>query len=123
VKRIDLSGAPLSTDASLGTVIESLSRFTSLTVFNVIQCPNALDDKVLQFICSKLTQLREFGFSHCDYVTDFGLTGCQDGEVTRPGLGFLTGKSSYLTEFTSIKQVIYKSQQVWHGGSVLGLRC
>jgi len=76
--------------------MESLGRLRHLTVLNLLQCKDALDDEILHFICSNMLQLTELGFSHCEKLTDVGLTGERNGERIAPGLRNLT---STTTEF------------------------
>jgi len=73
--------------------MESLGRFKNLTTLDVVQCPNALNDKILGYISTNMPLLREFGFSHCEEVTDLGITGKNPaGEVRHPGIQALAGK-------------------------------
>jgi len=73
------------------SIMESLGRFRCLKVLNLVQCPDAVDDKVLAYICSNLKHLQELGFSHCDQLTDVGLTGKQNGVEVGAGLNSLSG--------------------------------
>ena len=99
VRKIDLAGGVSGAWAGdlPQSTIESLGRFRHLTVLNLVQCPAVLDDEIFHFICSNLTQLREFGFSHCDQLTDLGLTGKNKDVLIGPGIHALTGNSSTAT--------------------------
>lgn len=81
------------------STMESLGRFRHLTVLYLIQCPAAIDDEILHFICSNLTQLREFGFSHCDRVTDVGMKGLRNDDITRLGIASLTGNECFFLPY------------------------
>jgi len=76
--------------------MESLGRFRHLKVLNLVQCPDAVDDKVLAYICSNLKHLQELGFFDCDQLTDVGLTGKQNGVEVCAGLSSLSGALEFL---------------------------
>ena len=72
-------------------IVLCLAELPNLTKLNFLKSENSISDYVLQYICSNMTQLLELEFSHCDEVTDFGLTGIHETENTGISLKNLKG--------------------------------
>jgi hypothetical protein len=88
---------------------EHLSRFSRLTHLSLLNCRGSLSDDTFQYICQRLTQLLVLEFSHCHYLTDFGLTGERGAENTGFSLRNLTGKALSFVYAFSASTVIYNT--------------
>jgi hypothetical protein len=57
------------------STISCLQRFSNLTKLSFMRCEQAIDDRILQFVCSKFVGLQVLQVSHSHSLTDSGLTG------------------------------------------------
>jgi len=57
-----------------------------------MQCGSALNDDIVKFSCTKMTELREFGFSNCHEMSDVGVRVKRNGETIHHGIGTFAGK-------------------------------
>jgi len=55
--------------------LDLLGRFQNLKRLSFRGCLNAVDDDVMQFIFREMTAVEELEVSHCEHLTDAGITG------------------------------------------------
>jgi len=68
----DLMG---NSEVDLISKLEVLRGFRNLNHLNLRRCPDSVDDRIMQFILSKMTSLEVLEVSHCSRLTDVGFVG------------------------------------------------
>jgi len=62
-------------DIELTSKLELLGGFRNLKRLSLRRCPDAVDDKIMQFIVKEMTSLEELEVTHCSQLTDVGFAG------------------------------------------------
>jgi len=65
----------VSEEVPLATKLDLLRKFKTLKHLSFLYSPNAVDDDVIQFIFREMTSLEELEVSHCERLTDVGISG------------------------------------------------
>jgi len=71
----DEHGNMVSSELGLDMKKDLLRGFQNLRSLSFIRCPEAVDDKVIQFICREMTKLERLEITHSKFLTDNGLNG------------------------------------------------